>query len=63
MVWFSRSRICQGSHTLMLDKATSIEKAQPLANPGVERQAVITAAAINPVPTAFEKQLNCSFFS
>ena len=47
----------------MLDKATSIEKAQPLANPGVERQAVITAAAINPVPTAFEKQLNCSFFS
>ena len=39
---------------LIPDKATSIDKTQPLANTGIERISVITATVLNLVPATFE---------
>ena len=39
-----------------------IGKAQSLANTGIETPPVMTAVALNPVPTTFEIMNNCCIF-
>ena len=46
----------------ILHKTTPIGKPQSLANAGIETQPVITAVALNPVPTTFEIINNCCIF-
>ena len=47
---------------LMLDKVMPIGKAQSLVNKKIERLPVITAIAINPVPTTVEIVAKPSIF-
>ena len=51
---FEKQHFARDSNKLMLDKLGRIGKAQPLSNAGLTRLLVITAVAINPVPTTVE---------